>query len=295
MMKVLIVDDQPELRHVLRICLSAVGVEILEAGNGEKALAAIKEHNPEIIILDVMLPDLSGIEVCSRIRQTAPGATAYVIMLSARTETTHRVSGLESGADAYLTKPFEPQEIMAQLRVGIRAVENRKSFLTDALTGIFGRRAFDTLLEQTVARCHRHQVPLSLAMMDIDNFKSVNDTGGHSAGDKVLREFAELLGQQARESDLYFRWGGEEFAWLLTDTDITGARIAVERFREIVSGREFSGIGNITVSIGLVGLLNNEAVSGLCARADELLYQAKANGRNRVECDLPQISAAARA
>lgn len=295
MMKVLIVDDQPELRHVLRICLSAVGLEILEAGNGEKALAAIKEHSPEIIILDVMLPDLNGFEVCSRIRQTTPGTSAYVIMLSARTETTHRVSGLESGADAYLTKPFEPQEIMAQLRVGIRAVENRKSFLTDPLTGILGRRAFDTLLDQSIARCHRHQVPLSLGMIDIDNFKTVNDTGGHSAGDKVLREFAGLLRQEARDSDLYFRWGGEEFSWLFSDTDLTGARIAAERFRELVAKREFSGIGNITVSIGLAALVAGEPGASLCARADAALYRAKTEGRNRIECDVPRAPAAARA
>ncbi len=242
-----------------------------------------------------MLPDLNGTEVCSRIRQTAPGTSAYVIMLSARTETVHRVSGLESGADAYLTKPFEPQENMAQLKVGIRAVENRKSFLTDPLTGIFGRRAFDALLDQTVARCHRHQAPLSLAMIDIDNFKTVNDTGGHSAGDRVLREFAELLCREARESDLYFRWGGEEFAWLLSDTDLIGANIAAERFRELVSNTQFSGIGNITVSIGLAALASGENGKNLCARADATLYRAKDSGRNRVECDVAQPKVAARA
>jgi diguanylate cyclase (GGDEF)-like protein len=295
MMKVLIVDDQPELRHVLRICLSAAGLEILEAGNGQKALAAVKEHSPEIVILDVMLPDVNGIEVCSQIRQTAPGMSSYIIMLSARTEITHRVTGLESGADAYLTKPFEPQEIMAQLRVGIRAVENRKSFLTDPLTGIFGRRAFDALLDQTIARSHRHQVPLSLAMIDIDNFKMVNDSGGHATGDAVLREFAELLCQEARESDLYFRWGGEEFTWLLSDTDLAGARIATDRFREMVTRKQFAAVGSLTVSIGVAVLNEAENGASLCARADAALYRAKDGGRNRVECDQPQPLSAIRA
>ncbi len=292
MMKVLIVDDQPELRHVLRICLSAAGLEILEAGNGQKALAAVKEHSPEIIILDVMMPDLNGTEVCSRIRQTAPGTSAYIIMLSARAEVTSRVCGLESGADAYLTKPFEPQEIMAQLRVGIRAVESRKSFLTDSLTGILGRRAFDALFGQTIARSHRHKVPLSLAIIDIDNFKVINDAGGHAAGDKVLREFAQLLRAEARDSDLYFRWGGEEFTWLLSDTDLNGARIATERFREKVARHQFPGVGQLTVSIGVAILEELEDGTSLSARADAALYRAKDGGRNRIEFDQPQAPSA---
>ena len=292
MLKVLIVDDKPELRHVLRICLRAAGLEIFEAGNGEKALNALNEHSPEIVILDVMMPDMSGIEVCSRIRQTTSGASAYIIMLSARTETDSRVSGLESGADAYLTKPFEPQEIMAQLRVGIRAVENRRSFLTDPLTGVLGRRAFDVMLDQTIARSHRHNVPVTFAMIDIDNFKAVNDSGGHAAGDRVLKEFAHLFREHARESDLYFRWGGEEFAWLLSDTDLNGARVAMERFRETVSKTKFSGIGGLTVSIGLASLAQDEGADSLYKRVDAALYRAKQHGRNRVECDqVPTLAA----
>ncbi len=280
MVKVLIVDDQPELRHVLQICLRAAGLEILEAANGTKALDRVKEHAPEIIILDVMLPDMNGIEVCSRIRTETNASNAYIIMLSAKTDTSHRVAGLENGADAYLTKPFQPDEIMAQLRVGLRAVENRRSYLQDPLTGIFGRRAFDAMLEQTIARCHRHDEALSMVMIDIDRFKTINDTFGHHAGDEVLKGIAALLKTEARESDLYFRWGGEEFVWLLSDTDENGALVAAERFRSKIKNHTFPDAGAVTVSLGISTLNPNEDGMSLCKRADEALYEAKEAGRN---------------
>ena len=282
MVKVLIVDDQPELRHVLQICLRAAGVDVLEAGNGEQAVSVIREHNPEIIFLDVMMPGRSGIELCSYIRAQTNSSGAYIIMLSAKSDTGHRVSGLESGADAYLTKPFQPDEIMAQLKVGLRAVENRRSYLEDPLTGIFGRRAFDALFERTVARSQRHESPLSMAMIDIDRFKAINDAHGHHTGDNVIKDTAEILRSRARESDLYFRWGGEEFAWLMPDTDVNGAICAAERLRRAVNETAFDTVGTVTVSIGTSTLRKGEDASDFSRRADEALYDAKQAGRNRV-------------
>lgn len=282
MVKVLIVDDQPELRHVLQICLQAAGVEVLEAGNGDQAVSVIKEHNPEIIFLDVMMPGRNGFELCSHIRDQAHCSGTYIIMLSAKTDTGHRVSGLESGADAYLTKPFQPDEIMAQLKVGLRAVENRKSYLEDPLTGIFGRRAFDALFERTVARSHRHGTPLSMAMIDIDNFKAINDAHGHHTGDNVIKDTARVLQDQARESDLYFRWGGEEFVWLMPDTDAKGAITSAERFRRCVSEKSFEPAGPVTVSVGIATLRSGDKAIDFSHKADEALYRAKQAGRNQV-------------
>ena len=291
MTKVLIVDDHPELRNLLRICFNAAGLEVVEVSSGRKAIDAIEEYEPEIIILDVMLPDISGVEVCSAIRSEPYGANAYIIMLSARTEANDRVTGLENGADAYLTKPFEPQEVMAQLRVGLRAVEDRRNSMTDSLTGIFGRRAFDCLLEQAIARSHRYNGTLSLVMIDVDNFKIINDTCGHAAGDLALQEFAQLLREEAREADMYFRWGGEEFAWLMCDTDIAGSAIAADRFRNVIANHEFAGVGNLTASFGVAMLQLAEDGKSLCMRADRALYRAKDRGRNCVEFDeVPELA-----
>lgn len=282
MTKVLIVDDSLGLRSLLNICFAAAGLEVIEAADGRQALQAVELHEPTIIILDVMLPDMSGIEVCNLIRSEPCGATSYVIMLSARNDSEDKISGLESGADAYLTKPIEADEVMAQLRVGLRTVEDRRNSLLDPLTGIFGRRAFDHLLNQTIARSRRYNTALTLAMIDIDNFKSVNDTCGHVVGDTVLKKFSELLRDQSRQSDLYFRWGGEEFAWLLSETDARGAAIAAERFRTAVSDYTFEDVGTLTTSIGVAVLTADEDSGSLCRRADDALYRAKKTGRNRI-------------
>lgn len=283
MATVLIVDDSADVRELLSIWVAADGNEVLEAATGEEALELVEQHQPGIVILDVMMPRMSGIEACERIRAQPSGVIAYIIMLSAKSETADKISGLETGADAYLTKPFEPAEVIAQLHVGLRTVEERRNAILDPLTGLFGRRAFDLMLDRTIARSNRHRSPLSLVVVDIDHFKAVNDTHGHAAGDEVLADFADMLRQHCRDSDLPFRWGGEEFAWLLSETDTAGAMVAAQRFRAAVEFHRFPKAGRLTVSAGITEFRSGDTPEDLFKRADAALYRAKSNGRNRVE------------
>jgi len=293
MTTVLIVDDSKEMRGLLKLCFSTAGFGILEAATGHEALATFEALHPSIIILDLTLPDMDGLEVCSHIRAKPFGTTCYIMMLTARSETQDKVCGLENGADAYLTKPLDPQEVMAQLRAGLRTVEDRRNSLQDPLTGTFGRRAFDLLIEQNVARNRRYESGLSLIKIEIDNFRAIRDTHGSETADMVLQEFSGLLGRNSRQSDLYFRMGGQEFAWLLTDTDESGAAIAAERFRNAIQSHQFQGAGTLTVSLGIAELCHREKSSSLCRRADDALDRAKQAGGDRIErSQAPQKSAA---
>jgi two-component system, cell cycle response regulator len=282
MATILIVDDSPEIRDLLNLWLSIDGHEVLEAQDGFEALKLVDSHQPSVVTLDVMLPEMSGIEVCNRIRSNLSGTLAYIIMLSARSGIDDKVAGLEMGADAYLTKPFEPAEVVAQLRVGLRTVEARRNALLDPLTGLFGRRAFDHMFERSVARSARYKCPLSMVVIDIDHFKSVNDRYGHTAGDTVLTEFSRLLRDHCRECDLPFRWGGEEFVWLLPDTPESGAVIAAERLREAVEQHAFAAIERLTISAGVAQLCKAADKDDFFECADAAVLSAKELGRNRV-------------
>lgn len=295
MTKVLIVDDSKEMRGLLKLCFSTAGFGILEAATGSEAVQAFDIHHPSIIILDLTLPDMDGLEVCSKIRAKPFGTTSYIMMLTARAETEDKVYGLEHGADAYLTKPINPQEVMAQLRVGLRTVEDRRNNLQDPLTGTFGRRAFDLLIEHSIARNRRHDSSLALAKIDIDNFKKIGDTHGSETASAILQEFSDLLQRHSRQSDLYFRLSGNEFAWLLTEADEHGALIATERFRTAVEGHRFNKTCSLTVSIGVTELCGREDSTSLCRRADDALYSAKDAGGNRIESSQAPQSAMARA
>ena len=284
MSKILIVDDCPDVLVLLDLCISADGHEVLQATNGHQALDLAKKNNPAVIILDVTMPGMNGIEVCKRIRQDSFSVTQpYIIMLSAKSATNDKVTGLDKGSDAYLCKPFVPAELVAQLRVGLRIFEERKNALSDPLTLLLGRRALDVMLPKAVARGNRKGSSLSFAMIDIDHFKAVNDAYGHATGDAVLTAFGGLFTNISRTSDLPFRWGGEEFSWLLFDTDLTGAAIAAERLRAAVKTHVFPSVHKISCSIGIAALSHQESAESLCHRADEALYQAKTNGRDRVE------------
>jgi diguanylate cyclase (GGDEF)-like protein len=284
MATILIVDDCPEMRSLLKLCVPPNCHRVFEAADGLQALALIEKCRPDVVVLDVMMPGMDGIELCDRIRDDSPGPIMpYIIMLSAKNDTIDKVSGLDSGADAYLCKPCDPSEIKAHLRLGLRTFEERSASLTDTLTELFGRRAFDAMLEHAIARNNRHNSPLCMVMIDIDLFKAVNDTYGHSAGDAVLVTFSELFREQSRDCDLPFRWGGEEFAWLLSDTKLQGAAVATERLRTVIENHDFPYVGSLTVSIGVAELCPLESAVSLCRRADEALYRAKSDGRNCVE------------
>ena len=283
MAKILIVDDNTAIRDVIKIHLMMAGHEVIEAENGRQGVEMATEHQPDLVILDVMMPEMDGMEACSQIRTDPACAAVYVIMLSARGETSDKVDGLNTGADAYLTKPFEPDELIAQVNAGLRTAEDRRQAMYDLLTGLFNRRAFDDLMHRELSLRDRHGHGLSMVMIDLDHFKAVNDTYGHHAGDAVLRELADILREVCRPSDLPCRWGGEEFACLLPQTDLENALKVGERLRAAIEAHDFPEVGKVTASLGISQAGPEENEESFCKRADEALYRAKEGGRNRIE------------
>ena len=283
MAKILIVDDNTAIRDVIKIHLMMAGHEVIEAENGRQGVEMATEHQPDLVILDVMMPEMDGMEACSQIRTDPACAAVYVIMLSARGETSDKVDRLNTGADAYLTKPFEPDELIAQVNAGLRTAEDRRQAMYDLLTGLFNRRAFDDLMHRELSLRDRHGHGLSMVMIDLDHFKAVNDTYGHHAGDAVLRDLADILREVCRPSDLPCRWGGEEFACLLPQTDLENALKVGERLRAAIEAHDFPEVGKVTASLGISQAGPEENEESFCKRADEALYRAKEGGRNRIE------------
>lgn len=282
MTSVLVVDDHADIRELLKIHLGNAGYEVREAADGARALEAMEAEIPSVVILDSMMPVMDGLEVCRRIRAEFRTSTIYVIMLSAKDRTADKISGLDLGADAYLTKPFIPEELIAQVRVGLRTVEDRNAAMQDPLTGLYNRRIFNRMINHELAEWERYHRTLSLVLIDIDHFKKVNDGHGHDAGDRVLVELSEILRSQCRPSDLPCRWGGEEFAWLMPETNVASAQKAAERLRGVIEAHAFSGIDALTISLGVAEAIDGEDSDMLTKRADEALYRAKKEGRNRV-------------
>lgn len=280
MEKILIVDDSAKIRKMLRRHLRKAGYEVSEARNGEMALEEIKKKLPDVVLLDVIMPDMTGFEVCQRLRSTPQSDLVYIIMVTGVTTHEHKVEGLDKGADDYVTKPFNIDELLARIRVGIRTVKKKRDAVIDPLTKLYNRNFFDVHLGQEVSKVQRYQHPLSLIIGDIDHFKRINDTYGHLVGDIVLTEFGKILRMHCRQSDIPVRWGGEEFAILLPETGLKGGIVLAERIRQTIETYPFKDVGHITASFGVASLTGNR--QELIERADSALYKAKKSGRNKV-------------
>jgi diguanylate cyclase (GGDEF)-like protein len=283
--------------------LSQAEFTVLVASNGREALDLYTQHHPSIVITDWNMPDMNGIELCRAIRAESRELYTYIIMLTGLIEKDHVVTGLEAGADEYLTKPFHAAELLARVRVGRRIVGlhdelARKSLLleqlalTDPLTGLPNRRALDEWVRRELSGADRHGYPVWIALADLDFFKSVNDTYGHEAGDEVLKVSAQLLKTGLRQSDVVGRLGGEEFLLLLTHATEEQARMAIERVREAIASHRFTWKGrefSVTASFGMAVCTSRDAADYrvLIEKADTALYLAKQSGRNRLEVDLP--------
>jgi diguanylate cyclase (GGDEF)-like protein len=279
--KLLIADDNTSIQNILRRLLRRHDYWVQTAEDGEAALALAMEWLPDLILLDVMMPRLDGLEVCRRLKSNPKYHFIYVIMLTARSDAEDEVAGLDTGADDYIAKPFQPETLMARIRKGLRQMSDRVDAAFDPLTGLYNRRSFEAFYRQEVAKSKRYRAPLSLILVDLDHFKQVNDTHGHQAGDRVLATVAEILQQATREADLASRWGGEEMALLLPETDGRGARVVAEKLRERIAAQPFEDVGRVTASFG-VATLEGPYVD-LVSEADQALYRAKAAGRNRVD------------
>lgn len=281
MNKILIVDDNEKTRTMLKRHLKKEKYEIFEAKDGFEALKIVETDTPGVILLDIMMPEISGMDVCRRIRARHDSDLFHIIMLTGVATAESKVSGLDMGADDYVTKPFDIVELLARVRVGFRSVANRKLAIIDNLTQVYNRNFFTAYLEKAIKQAYRYNHDLSLILTDIDHFKKVNDTHGHLAGDNILTEMGALLKKFCRVSDLAVRWGGEEFIIVMPETNIAGGTVLAEKIREGVAAHDFPVVPGITASFG-VATLKKEGMARLLKDADEALYAAKENGRNQV-------------
>jgi two-component system, cell cycle response regulator len=294
---VLVVDDDDVSRAIVQKYLRKAGFEVVTARNGMEALSLFEQRFCPIIITDWMMPEISGPELCRKIREKKTDGYVFVLLVTARNSKNDIVSGLEAGADDYLTKPIPRINTcirILRLEQSLKHAneEIRLLSITDPLTGCYNRTYLGEQLPLELSRSKRYNHPLSVVMADIDHFKRVNDTFGHQIGDLVLKSFAECIRAQLRENiDWMVRFGGEEFLIILPETDRAGAKNLAERLRmHLNTMRIPSNVGNlyITASFGgaTAGFANcrqlDITMEQLIDRADEQLYFAKREGRDRI-------------
>jgi len=291
--KLLIVDDQPVNIQVLYQVFSA-SCEVFMATSGQQALDVCHQKDPDLILLDVVMPDMDGIEVCRRLKSEPETRDVPVIFVTSQDSPEEETLGLEVGAVDFITKPVNPAVVKARVKthlmLKIQADALRQLASVDGLTGISNRRIFDERLEVEWRACRRTDKPLSVIMIDVDHFKKYNDHYGHLEGDACLRMVAEAMkGHQWRGRDVVSRYGGEEFVCLMPETSLEAALAKAEAIRNRVYNlampHAMSGNADrVTISVGVACTTpkTNES-KDLLSLADEQLYKAKEGGRNRVE------------
>ncbi len=283
---ILIVDDNEANLLLLDTVLKSEQYQVVQAQDGLEALVKVKETNPDLILLDIMMPNLDGYECCDRLKDNPDTNDIPIIFLSAKGKREDIIHGLELGAVDYMTKPFNRMELLLRVRTQIELKISRdrlrKLAMMDGLTGLYNHSYMHERLSSEISRAARHDDELSVVMFDIDYFKQVNDSWGHLVGDAVLRRVAKLMGEHIRQEDILGRYGGEEFLLILPQTNLDEAIVTADKIRQEVADMEWSEHSiNITVSAGVVAW-KNEDEPNLVEVADERLYAAKRGGRNRV-------------
>ncbi|HBL14836.1 MAG TPA: diguanylate cyclase response regulator [Cyanobacteria bacterium UBA11162] len=320
---ILIVDDEKTLRLVLRHAMEQEGYQVIEVNDGDQCLAVCQQQLPDIILLDAMMPVVDGFTCCAQLHTTFGEQCPPILMITGLNNQESVDRAFEAGATDYITKPIhwavlrqrvrrllQTQWAMAQLR---RKIEHERLLMAqleaanrelqrlaslDGLTQIANRRSFDECLQHEWKRLAREKAPLSLILCDIDFFKAYNDTYGHQAGDKCLKEVAQILHQAVRRpADLVARYGGEEFVIILPNTEVKGAVLVAQAIRSKLQAEAIPHAGSqvsdyVTLSFGVGGMIPRPGSSPneLIAMADQALYQAKLEGRDRVVCNLVQVS-----
>ncbi len=302
--RVLVVDDDAALRRLLEHQLGKAGYEVHSAAEGHQGVQEALKWHPDIVITDILMPGIDGIELTRKLRASELGRSIYIIVLTVLDDEDGLAEAFAAGADDFISKPMKPRTLLARLSAGARIVRLQKELvqrnlelvaalrrakaasLTDALTGLPNRRCIVERMEQECAAAERADRPLSLLMLDIDHFKRVNDTYGHAVGDAVLTEIARRIERAKRLSDVAARFGGEEFVVLAIDTPLNAARRLGERLREAIAAEPVK-VGDVqlgvTVSIGVAEkAIGCDNLDVLIKAADDALYRAKRSGRNRV-------------
>jgi diguanylate cyclase (GGDEF)-like protein len=304
--RILVVDDSRSQLDWLAQVLRRDGYDVVTATTGREAIVKARTQAPDLVLLDMILPDMDGLEVLRLVKARPDERFLPVIILSVKSDVDSKVAGLRIGADDFISKPFAEAEILArcdamlrikllqdQLRSTRRSLEEQS--VTDGLTGLKNRRFFDERLPEEFRRAQRYSDPVSLMMIDLDHFKQVNDRFGHQMGDVVLRDAAAVIKASVRDPDICARYGGEEFAVILPKTHLGGALTVAERvwrgLKDKVYRQEVPAVGQmavaevrVTASLGLAFFPSKDILSAelLVKFADEALYQAKRSGRNLI-------------
>ncbi|HXN72571.1 MAG TPA: diguanylate cyclase [Candidatus Acidoferrales bacterium] len=306
-MKVLIAEDDPVSRRLLEVFLTKWGYQIVVASSGTEALELLAQIDaPRLALLDWMMPGLEGVQVCRKIRERKDRPYVYLLLLSARTQKEDLLLGLESGADDYLTKPFNAPELRARLNVGQRILQLQDSLMVagaellfrathDPLTGISNRGMVLDALHKEHSRQVRQGGSFGIVLLDVDHFKSVNDTHGHLCGDRVLQEVVRRVASTVRPYDTVGRYGGEEFLIVVPSSDSANIFGLSERIRRAIESKPIAtDSGEISVTVSL-GLAVSSAIVPLDPEvmldtADKALYRGKEAGRNRSEMGISQTA-----
>jgi two-component system, cell cycle response regulator len=301
---IIVADDEDFNRRIILRRLEGEGYRVVTVDNGQQAVEKVKELLPDLVLLDLMMPVMDGFEACRLLKEDPNTTDIPIIFLSARDDTEAKVTGLTSGANDYINKPFKSEELLARVNVALRlkyeqdklrssvaeahmrAEAAQEQSMIDALTGLYNRHGLQRSLLSEASMAQRHHRPLSCLMIDLDYFKKINDTYGHIIGDITIKQFATILTENLRRSDVICRYGGEEFLILLPETDTKRALLIAEKIRTVTASKLF-GDGetsfSVTLSIGIAQLQENESGDDMVSRADAALYQAKNRGRNCIE------------
>jgi two-component system cell cycle response regulator len=303
-LQVLVVDDSPVYRKLVQHALEGNPYSLMFAKSGREALELFARHLPAMVITDWLMPDFSGLDLCQQLRADIHRGYTYIILLTSIAEKGNVVKGLAAGADDYLTKPFDPGELLARIGVGRRIIDlhrqiDAKNKLleemahSDSLTGLPNRRAIEEWAARQLRAAARHGFPYWVVLADLDSFKGINDTYGHVGGDSMLKKFADILKTVVRASDICGRLGGDEFVMVITHVEADAIFKTVERFREQLAQQQFE-LGSerisMTASFGIAGLNGKENIDfiTLLRGADKALYAAKRAGRNLIRTEPEQ-------
>jgi len=297
--RIAIVDDDAAIRRLVRLFLKRSGYDSIEFSTGNEAREQLLKVPWDLAILDRRLPDMDGVMLAQELKSNPEFKTRFIIMLTGEDDQEDKVEGLDLGADDYVTKPFQYPELLARIRAGKRIVDLQKELLetnkrlellsiTDGLTNLFNHRYFQDELARAFDESARYGRPLSLAIVDLDFFKKVNDSYGHAVGDEVLKAVSKIFQESIRSTDVAARYGGEEFAMMMPETEPLHAIAFAEKLRTLVEStpiRTQAGPIKVTVSIGVATVPhpNIHAAKELIVAADEALYRAKRGGRNQVQ------------
>jgi len=287
---VLLVDDSVDVHRVLRARLRSEQLELACARSGNEAMELAESLNPSLVLLDLTMPGMDGFEVLRRLKDSANTVNTPVIVLSGLASTHDKVTAFDLGAMDYVIKPFEVNELKVRVRSALR-LHSLVQMLSqraqiDALTGLWNRAHFDQRWAELTSAASRHGRPLSIAVIDLDKFKSINDSFGHPAGDEVLQGLARLIRGTMRQADVACRFGGEEFAVIMPDTAAADAETVCDRLRIALSEVRWPRHPErrVTCSMGIAGAAGAASIDPQAwfDLADKNLYEAKGSGRNRI-------------